>query len=109
MGITRLRTYDTGDIEWAINIGKELGEMEPNETDKALLILSNYRFFVAHQLGLCLARIRYLETVGPRNQLANERAKYSIAKPWLEAIDNKIAVLKKILDRRTRNATSNRG
>lgn len=108
-GIDQLQPYDTGEIAWAINVGKDLADMEPNKIDAAMLILSNYRLTVSYMMGLCFARVKYLEANGPRDQLTLCRAKLNIIKPWHEAIEAKIAVIKKIYDRKTREAINASG
>jgi hypothetical protein len=102
-GIDNLQPYDTGEITWAINIGKRLSEMEASQVDEAMLILSNYRLTLAYKMGICFARVKILESSGPRDVLLAQRAKLNIIKPWHDAIEAKIAVLKKVHDRKVRS------
>jgi len=109
IGIDQLRPYDTGEISWALNLGGDIKNLEAALIDAAMLILANYRLNVAHQMGMCFARVKYLEERGPRDALSTERAKLNIIKPWHDALEAKIAVMKKIYDRKIResgNATS---
>lgn len=110
-GIDQLQPYDTGEITYAINIGKAAATLDAVLVDEIMLILSNYRLMLASQMGLCFARVKSLEVTGPRDLLIEQRAKLNIIKPWHDAIEAKIAVLKKIHDRKVRggeNATSGR-
>lgn len=111
-GIDKLRPYETGEIEWAINIGRELSTLEIGEIEAAMLILSNYRLTVAHLMGMCFARVKYFETKRDHENLLAQRAKLNIIKPWHDALEAKIAVVKKVHDRKVReaiNAASSRG
>lgn len=111
-GIDKLQPYDTGELDWAINVGRELSTLEIEKIEAAMLILSNYRLTVAHLMGMCFARVKYFETKRDNASLLAQRAKLNIIKPWHDAVEAKIAVLKKIHDRRVReaiNAASSRG
>jgi len=110
IGIDQLEPYDTGEIRWAINAGKELLAMDPAKIDETIIILSNYRLTLAYKMGSCFARVKTLESIGPRELLLEQRAKLNIIKPWHDAIEAKIAALKKIHDRKSREdyATSSR-
>jgi hypothetical protein len=101
-GIDRLQPYDTGEIDFAINAGKQLSSMEAAKVDEVMLILANYRIHLAFQMGLCFARVKALEATGPREELVAQRAKLNIIKPWHDAIEAKITVLKKVHDRKVR-------
>lgn len=101
-GINQLQPYDTGEIAFAINSGKELASMEPAKIDEVLIILANYRLTLAYQMGLCFARVKTLESIGDREQLLAQRAKLNIIKPWHDAVEAKIAVIKKIHDRKVK-------
>jgi len=104
-GIDQLQPYDTAEIAFAINAGKNLASMEVCEVDEVMLILSNYRLMLAYQMGVCFARVKTLESaVGQREQLVEQRAKLNIIKPWHDAIEAKIAVVKKVHDRKIREA-----
>lgn len=107
-GIDQLRPYDTGEIAFAINAGKNLSSMDASQVDEVMLILASYRLTLAAQMGMCFARVKTLEETGPRDLLIEQRAKLAIVKPWLEAIESKIAVLKKVHDTKVRgnNAAS---
>jgi hypothetical protein len=102
IGIDQLKPYDTGEISWALNLGEGIKDLEAAKIDAAMLILANYRLNVSHQMGMCFARVKYLEDRGPRDALSAERAKLNIIKPWHDALEAKIAVIKKIYDRRIR-------
>lgn len=104
-GIDQLHPYDTGEIAWALNIGKELSSMEAAKVDEAMLILSNYRIMLAYKMGMCFARLKTLESIGPRDQVVVQRAKLNIIKPFHDAVEAKVAVLKKVHDRKVKNAT----
>ena len=112
-GIDRLQPYDTGEIDFAINAGKQLSSMEAAKVDEVMLVLSNYRLNLSFQMGLCFARVKALEVTGPRDELIAQRAKLNIVKPWHDAIEAKISVLKKVHDRKVREgggyATGSRG
>ena len=108
IGLDKLAYGDTGEIEWALNVA-DFSELEPEKIESAMLILSNLRFTVAYQMGLAFARVKYFEANGVRDSLTEWRAKLNIIKPYHDAIEAKVAVLKKIYDRRIReaqNATS---
>ena len=104
VGIDQLHPYDTGELAWAINVGKELNDLEAAEVDAAMLILANYRLMLSYQMGMCFARVKYLEQRGPRAALDAERAKLNIIKPWHDGIEAKITVIKKIHDRKVKEA-----
>ena len=109
-GIDQLQPYDTGEIAWALNVGKELVSLDAKTIDEAMIILANYRITLAFKMGLCFARVKTLEAQGPRDQLLQQRAQLNIIKPFHDAVEAKIAVLKKIHDRKVKsNATSSRG
>ena len=113
VGLDQLTYGDTGEIAWALNVGKELTitGSQPEAIEAAMLILSNLRFTVSYQMGLAFARVKYFEANGPRESLTVWRAKLNIVKPYHDAIEAKVAVLKKIYDRRVKeahNASSNR-
>jgi hypothetical protein len=101
-GIDQLQPYDTGEIGHAINAGKDLSSMEASEVDEVMIVLANYRLTLAYKMGLCFARVKALECTGPRDELIAQRAKLNIIKPWHDAIEAKMAVLKKIHDRKVR-------
>ena len=101
-GIDQLQPYDTGEISFAINAGKKLSSMEAAQVDEVMLILANYRLTLAYKMGVCFARVKALECTGPRDSLIEQRAKLNIIKPWHDAIEAKIAVLKKVHDRKVR-------
>ena len=101
-GIDQLQPYDTGEIGYAINVGKALSSMEAAKVDEVMIILANYRLTLAHKMGLCFARVKALECTGPQSELLAQRAKLNIVKPWHDAIEAKIAVLKKVHDRKVR-------
>jgi hypothetical protein len=103
-GIDKLQPYDTGELDWAMNIGSELATLEVQKVEAAMLILANYKLTVAHMMGMCFARVKYFESIGDRGQLSSQRAKLNIIKPWHDAIDSKIAVVKKVHDRKVREA-----
>jgi hypothetical protein len=110
-GVDKLHPYETGELDWAINIGSELSTLEVEKVEAAMLILANYRLTIAHLMGLCFARVKYFESTGGRDQLMGQRAKLNIIKPWHDAIEAKIAVVKKVHDRKVReviNAPSSR-
>ena len=68
-----------------------------------MLILANYRLTISHLMGLCFARVKYFEsTSASRDDLMAQRAKLNIIKPWHDAIEGKIAVVKKVHDRKVR-------
>lgn len=98
VGLDQLQPYDTGDIGYALNVGKELNYLEVGKVGEVMMILSNLRFTVAEQMGMVFARVRYLEAHGPRGELDIQRAKLNIIKPFHDAIEAKIAVVKKIYD-----------
>jgi len=98
IGLDQLLPYDTGEIQWALNIGKDLNYLEVGKVGEVMLILSNLRFTVAEQMGMVFARVRYCETHGPKNELAVQRAKLNIVKPFHDAIEAKVAVVKKVYD-----------
>ena len=102
IGIDQLKPYDTGEISWALNIGKELNSLEAADVDAAMIILSNYRLMLSYQMGMCFARLKYLEANGPKSSLDAERAKMNIIKPWHDGVEAKIAVLKKLHERKVR-------
>jgi len=102
-GIDKLQPYDTGELDWAINIGSELSQLEVDKVEAAMLILSNYRLTISHMMGMCFARVKYFESTNERDQLMSQRAKLNIIKPWHDAIEAKIAVLKKIHDRKMKD------
>lgn len=111
VGLDQLGFADTGEIAWALNIGTELSKLEPERIEDAMLILSNLRFTVSYQMGMAFAYLKYFESNGPHNMVGIWRAKLNIVKPYHDAIEAKVAVLKKIYDRRVReavNASSNR-
>lgn len=109
-GIDQLQPYDTGEIAWALNIGKELVSLDAKTIDEAMIILANYRIMLAYKMGMCFARVKTLEAQGPRDQLLQQRAQLNIIKPFHDAIEAKITVLKKIHDRKVKSdATSSRG
>lgn len=108
-GVDKLHPYDTGEIDWALNIGKSLVNDTVQSVESAMLILANYRLTVAHMMGMCFARVKYFESVGNRTELITQRAKLNIIKPWHDAIESKIAILKKIHDRKVREATNATG
>ena len=101
-GIDQLQPYDTGEIGYAINAGKALSSMEASEVDEVMIVLANYRLTLAYKMGLCFARVKALECTGPQSELLLQRAKLNIVKPWHDAIEAKIAVLKKVHDRKVR-------
>ncbi len=102
-GIDQLQPYDTGEIAFALNAGKGLSSMEASQVDEVMLILANYRLTLAYKMGVCFARVKALEaTAGNRDQLTEQRAKLNIIKPWHDAIEAKIAVLKKVHDRKVK-------
>lgn len=105
-GIDKLQPYDTGEIDWALNIGKDILGLEIKDVEAAMLILSNYKLTIAYMMGMCFARVKYLESTNKREELSVQRAKLNIVKPWHDAIDSKIAILKKIHDRKVREATN---
>ena len=76
--------------------------MEAKRVDEAMLILASYRLTLASQMGLCFARVKVLEATGPRDALLTQRAKLNIIKPWHDAIEAKISVLKKVHDRKVK-------
>jgi len=105
-GIDQLQPYDTGEIAFAINAGKNLCDMDAAKIDEVMLILSSYRLTLAFKMGMTFARVKTLEETGPRDLLIEQRAKLAIVKPWLEAIESKIAVLKKVHDRKVRGSNA---
>lgn len=105
-GIDKLRPYETGEIDWAINIGRKLSTLKIEEIEAAMLILSNYRLTIAHLMGMCFARVKYFEAKRDHENLIGQRAKLNIIKPWHDAVEAKVAVIKKIYDRRVREAIS---
>lgn len=111
VGMDQLSFGDSGRVAWALNVGEELTTAEPQKVEAAMLILSNLRFTVSYQMGLAFARVKYFEANGPREDLTVWRAKLNIVKPYHDAIEAKVAVLKKIYDRRIKeahNASSSR-
>ncbi|TFH25801.1 hypothetical protein E4G67_00495 [Candidatus Bathyarchaeota archaeon] len=99
LGLDQLLPYDTGEIQWALNIGKEINYLDANKVGEVMIVLSNLLFTVSEQMGMVFARVRYLENHnGNRDDLALQRAKLNIVKPFHDAIDSKIAVVKKIYD-----------
>lgn len=111
IGLDKLKYSDTGEVDWALNIGRELSSMEPEKIEAAMLILSNLRFTVAYQMGVAYAYVKYYEANGPHASINEWRIKLNIIKPYHDAIEAKVAVLKKIYDRRIRelmNASSSR-
>lgn len=104
-GIDKLQPYETGELDWALNIGKSLTEGEIKDVEAAMLILANYRLTIAYMMGMCFARVKYLESNNSYKELVAQRAKLNIIKPWHDAIEAKIAILKKIHDRKVREAT----
>lgn len=104
IGADKLEPYDTGEMSWALNFSvKQDDEIHPATLDSVMLILSNYRLMLAYQMGLVFARVKYLEdTHANRNKLAEQRALLNIIKPWHDAIEGKIAVVKKIYDKKIR-------
>ena len=112
IGLDQLEPYDTGEIKYALNIGKELNYLEVGKVGEVMMILSNLLFTVSEQMGMVFARVRYLETHGPKSELAIQRAKLNIIKPFHDAIQSKIAVVKKVYDFKVKeylNASSSRG
>ena len=101
-GIDQLQPYDTGEIAFAVNAGKDLSGMTAADVDKVMIVLANYRLTLAYKMGVCFARVKVLEATGPRDALIEQRAKLNIIKPWHDAIEAKITVLKKIHDRKVR-------
>ncbi len=102
-GVDQLQPYDTGEVAFAINVGSALSSMEAAKVDEVMLILANYRLTLAYKMGVCFARVKVLEVTGPRDALISQRAKLNIIKPWHDAIEAKIAVLKKVHDRKVRS------
>lgn len=100
IGIDKLRPYDSGEVDWALNVGKELSAESPQEIERALITLSNYLIFVSYQMGVCYARIKYLEEIGDREKLTTQRVQFHIIKPFHDSIEAKIAVVKKIHERK---------
>ena len=98
VGLDQLLPYDTGEVQWALNIGKSINYEEVGKVGEVMMILSNLRFTVAEQMGMVFARVRYLETHGRGDELSVQRAKLNIIKPFHDAIDAKVAVVKKIYD-----------
>lgn len=112
IGLSTLELGPKGEIEYAMNIhGGDLSELSIVQMDEVMSILANYLLFIAHQMGLIYARVKYLESRGPKGKLLIERAKLNIIKPVHDAIKVKIDLLKKIYDRRVKEnlyATGNR-
>ena len=95
-GIDKLHPYETGELDWALNTGKSLSNDKIENVEAAMIILANYRLTVAYMMGMCFARVKYLESTNKYQDLASQRAKLNIIKPWHDAIESKIAILKKI-------------
>lgn len=104
-GLSTIEMGDKTEIEYAMGIcGTELTTLSPVQMDEVMSNLANYYLFVAHEMGVIFARVRYLEANGPRGLLNLERAKLHIIKPVHDAIKVKIDLLKKIYDRKVQEA-----
>ena len=113
LGLNTLDLGDKTEIEFAMNVrGADLTALSIVQVDEVMSILANYLLYLAHEMGILFARVKYLESAGPKRHLYGERAKLNIIKPVHDAIKVKIDLLKKIYDRRVKeaqNATGNRG
>jgi hypothetical protein len=109
-GLSTLQLGDKTEIEYAMNVqGSDLTTLSPVQMDEVMSVLANYLLYLAHEMGVLFARVKYLEAAGPKRLLYGERAKLNIVKPVHDAIKVKIDLLKKIYDRKVRDATGNRG
>lgn len=107
IGLSTLQLGDKTEIEYAMNIcGPDLTAISIVQMDEVMSVLANYLLFLAHEMGTLFARVRYLESAGPKRLLYEQRAKLNIVKPVHDAIKVKIDLLKKIYDRRVRDASS---
>jgi len=112
IGLDSLQPFSTGELEWALNASGELSEQPIDKIGACMIILSNHLYTLAEQMGVTFARVRYLEsTHSDREQLTLVRAQLNIVKPVHDALKEKIAVIKKIYDHKSReaqNVASNR-
>ena len=110
VGLSTLELGDKDEITYAMNVqGAELTALSPVQMDEVMSVLANYLLFLAHEMGTLFARVKYLESAGPKSRLLGERAKLNIIKPVHDAIKVKIDLLKKIYDRKVKDASSSRG
>jgi hypothetical protein len=112
VGISTLVIGDKEVIEYSMNIqGEGLSQLTIVQLDEVMSVLANYFLYLAYQMGTLFARVKYLESAGPKSRLYAERAKLNIVKPVHDAIKVKIDLLKKIYDRRVKEAqnASSRG
>ncbi len=109
-GLSTIEMGDKSEVEYAMGIcGTALTTLSPVQMDEVMSNLANYLLFMAHEMGVIFARVRYLEAVGPRDKLVVERAKLNIIKPVHDAIKVKIDLLKKIYDRKVREHVASSG
>lgn len=109
VGLTFIGLGDKELISYAMNVqGSDLANLTLVQMDEVMSILANYLLFLAHEMGVLFARVKYLESIRSMNLLYAERAKLNIIKPVHDAIRVKIDLMKKIYDRKVKDASSSR-
>lgn len=110
VGLSTLSLGDGGEVEYALSIkGSGITLLSITQLDEVMTILANYLIFLAHEMGVLYARVKYLENSKNRELLQSERIKYNIIRPVHDAIKVKIDLLKKIYDRKMRENVGSSG